>query len=317
MPPDITNTHSNDTFFSSAAQNYIKDKERSEAKTRGVVVGTSYISRLRHRSGIKKATTKYRHTMWESNKQVRLDSCSGRLAAGMTFSDCVSVDECTVQIDCSRKYCFVKRGGQYSRVRISGTTQFAFLPGTSRIDTPFMSSVYNGLFCSQLNTAFLLCFFSDTISSGFCRVVQDSWRVRRIDRLQWAAESPHLNSIEVVWGNMKNCIRKRGVRNSENLKVAIAQYWKTLTPEICMRYISGIRKRMERVVEQEGRNIIEDDVGSKLCDLSAELAECTRDTQDDSVRTVAEDLKVGKPILPQLYTCATVLFSDIRGESIF
>ncbi|CAJ0584558.1 unnamed protein product, partial [Mesorhabditis spiculigera] len=30
-------------------------------------------------------------------------------------------------------------------------------------------------------------------------------------------------------------------------------------------------------------------------------------------RSVAEDLKVGKPVLPQLYPCATVLFSDIRG----
>ncbi|KAF8354659.1 gcy-9 [Pristionchus pacificus] len=30
-------------------------------------------------------------------------------------------------------------------------------------------------------------------------------------------------------------------------------------------------------------------------------------------RPVADDLKVGKPVLPQLYACATVLFSDIRG----
>ncbi|EYC24028.1 hypothetical protein Y032_0014g2276 [Ancylostoma ceylanicum] len=30
-------------------------------------------------------------------------------------------------------------------------------------------------------------------------------------------------------------------------------------------------------------------------------------------KSVAEDLKVGKPVLPQLYQCATVLFSDIRG----
>ncbi|KAE9415626.1 hypothetical protein Angca_007637, partial [Angiostrongylus cantonensis] len=30
-------------------------------------------------------------------------------------------------------------------------------------------------------------------------------------------------------------------------------------------------------------------------------------------KSVAEDLKVGKPVIPQLYSCATVLFSDIRG----
>jgi class 3 adenylate cyclase len=32
-----------------------------------------------------------------------------------------------------------------------------------------------------------------------------------------------------------------------------------------------------------------------------------------SFSSVAEDLKMGKPILPQLYQNATVLFSDIRG----
>ncbi|KAJ1361808.1 Receptor-type guanylate cyclase gcy-9 [Parelaphostrongylus tenuis] len=33
-------------------------------------------------------------------------------------------------------------------------------------------------------------------------------------------------------------------------------------------------------------------------------------------RSIAEDLKVGKPVIPQLYSCATVLFSDIRGDRI-
>lgn len=32
-------------------------------------------------------------------------------------------------------------------------------------------------------------------------------------------------------------------------------------------------------------------------------------------RSIADDLKQGKPIVPQLYTCATVLFTDIKGFS--
>lgn len=31
------------------------------------------------------------------------------------------------------------------------------------------------------------------------------------------------------------------------------------------------------------------------------------------LRSVAEDLKLGKTVHPQLYACATVLFSDIPG----
>ncbi|VDO61259.1 unnamed protein product [Haemonchus placei] len=144
-------------------------------------------------------------------------------------------------------------------ISVRGTTQFAILPGTSRIDSE--------LYCRILERCYLP--FKSSVYNGFCRLVQDnapphksrlttdqfvSWG---IDRLQWPAESPDLNPIELVWGNMKSCIRKQGVRNLDDLKVAIAQYWKTLTPEVCARYISGIKKRMERVVEQGGRNIIE------------------------------------------------------------
>ncbi|KAK6036710.1 hypothetical protein COOONC_25785 [Cooperia oncophora] len=82
-------------------------------------------------------------------------------------------------------------------------------------------------------------------NEGYCRLVQDnapphksrytsdklrSWGV---DTMAWPAESPDLNPIELVWGNMKICIRKQGVRSLNDLKVAIAKYWKTLTPEVC------------------------------------------------------------------------------------
>ncbi|VDO08952.1 unnamed protein product [Haemonchus placei] len=199
-------------------------------RTRGIVVSTSHIRRLRHRLGFEKTTTKYCHTIRDSNKLARLDFCSEMLAAGMAFSDCVFTDECTVQIDCSTKYCFVKRGDQYSRMRsrakhpakvhiwggisVRGTTQFAILPGSSRIDSE--------LYCRILERCYLP--FKSGVYNVFCFI---------------------------------SCLRKRGVRNLDDLKVAIAQYWKTLTPEVCTRYIRGIKKRMERVVEQEGRNIIE------------------------------------------------------------
>ncbi|KAK6037493.1 hypothetical protein COOONC_25003 [Cooperia oncophora] len=243
--------------------------------TRGITISTTHIKRLRRRLGYKKTTTKYCHTIRDTNKVARLDFCSEMLAAGVVFSDCVFTDECTVQIDCSTKFCFVKQGDQYSRMRsrakhpakvhiwggisVRGTTQFAILPGNCRIDSE--------LYCRILERCYLP--FQSKVYNGYCRLVQDnapphksrytsdklrSWGV---DTMAWPAESPDLNPIELVWGNMKVFIRKQGVRSLEELKVAIVKYWKTLTPEECVKYVGGIRSRMERVVEQRGRNIIE------------------------------------------------------------
>ncbi|KAK6017633.1 hypothetical protein OSTOST_16841 [Ostertagia ostertagi] len=173
-------------------------------KTRGIMVSTTHIKRLRQKLGFKKTTTKYCHTIRDANKLARLDFCREMLEGGVGFSDCVFTDECTVQIDCSTKFCYVKQGDQYSRMRnrakhpakvhiwggisARGTTRFAILPGNCRIDSNL----------------------------------------------------------------------KQGIRTLDGLKVAIAQYWKTLTPEVCSKYIGGIRKRMERIIEQGGRNIVEE-----------------------------------------------------------
>ncbi|CAJ0598615.1 unnamed protein product [Cylicocyclus nassatus] len=144
-------------------------------------------------------------------------------------------------------------------ISIRGTTQLAILPGTCRI---------NGeMYCRILEKCYVP--FVKKNHNGFARLVQDNapahksrytlnklqeWNLTTLD---WPAESPDLNPIELVWGNMKNYIRGKNVKNLEELKVAIIQYWKTLTPEVCRKYIMGVRKKLHRVIEQGGRNIIE------------------------------------------------------------
>ncbi|KAK6035912.1 hypothetical protein COOONC_26583 [Cooperia oncophora] len=232
------------------------------------------------------------------------------LAVGACFTDCVFTDECTVQT----KFRCIKQGDQYSRMRnrakhpakvhiwggisVRGTTQFAILPGNCRIDSelycrilerfylPSKSKLYSGLFCCIINCSFSILKF---LTLGFCRLVQDNapphksrytrdklerWEVETV---AWPPESPDLNPIELVWGNMKVCIRyliilivqleilciatnhirKQGVRNLDDLKVAIARYWKTLTPEKCARAFTLLGSG------KDGEGLVEASVGKK------------------------------------------------------
>ena len=68
----------------------------------------------------------------------------------------------------------------------------------------------------------------------------------------WATppESPDLNSIENIWGSLKQYQRTTyKPSNMDALKSGIQQFWMTLTPEICQRYIGHIQRAIPKVVE--------------------------------------------------------------------
>ena len=67
------------------------------------------------------------------------------------------------------------------------------------------------------------------------------------------AESPDLNPIEKVWGSMKTYLTdKHKPRNLEELKERTKDYWKKLTPEVCIWYIDHLQKVMPVVVAEQG-----------------------------------------------------------------
>ncbi|RCN46359.1 hypothetical protein ANCCAN_07653 [Ancylostoma caninum] len=204
-------------------------------------------------------------------------TCIGteKLDAKKAFSDCVFTDESTVQIDCSTKFCYVKNGNHNPRLRsrakhpaklhiwggisARGRTHLAILPGHVRINSR--------IYCNIIERCLLP--FIRKVHNGFAQIVQDNapahtsrftvekFREWGLSSVEWPPESPDLNPIELVWGRMKTAIRSQRIRNLSDLKTAIKRNWNTLSPELCARYIGGIRKRMMLICEQNGGNIVE------------------------------------------------------------
>ncbi|CAJ0595382.1 unnamed protein product [Cylicocyclus nassatus] len=211
----------------------------------------------------------------DENKAKRMDFCIDMIAEGEQFLDCVFTDESTFQLGCSTKYAYVEEGKASARLRSrakhpaklhvwggissKGTTSLAIFKGTVRMDSR--------LYCEILEECYLG--FSRRAYYGTARLVQDNapahksaytmgrlrqWGVKTVD---WPAESPDLNPIELVWGSMKGYISRQNIRKLDELESAIRTYWSTLTPEVCQRYIKGIQWRMPAVVSAQGGNIIE------------------------------------------------------------
>ena len=83
--------------------------------------------------------------------------------------------------------------------------------------------------------------------------ISDFFEERGINWWVTPPESPDLNPIENIWGSLKQYLRTTyKPRNLDELKSGIQQFWMTLTPEICQRYIGHIQRVIPKVVEVYG-----------------------------------------------------------------
>ena len=76
---------------------------------------------------------------------------------------------------------------------------------------------------------------------------------QKINHWPTPPESPDMNPIENVWGSMKYFIRHNvKPRTKEQLITGIKDFWATLSPEICSRYIDHLYKVVPAVISRSG-----------------------------------------------------------------
>ena len=70
-----------------------------------------------------------------------------------------------------------------------------------------------------------------------------------VDWWRTPAESPD-NPIENVWGSMKYYLRHHyKPKNFESLQMGINEFWMSMTPDVCCRYVSHLYKVMPKVIQ--------------------------------------------------------------------
>ena len=194
--------------------------------------------------------------------------CKEQVRVNEQFTDVIFTDECTVQLEQHSRLCFRKRHQpRVLKQRAKHPVKIHIWGGISTrgaTDIIMFTGIMDAQRLSAVLEVGLLPFIRSHYSDGH-RLQQDNdpkHASRHIEAffeengVNWwptPPESPDLNPIENVWGSLKQYLRNSyKPKNLDQLRDGIKQFWATLTPEVCARYISHLKKVIPKVIKEDG-----------------------------------------------------------------
>lgn len=243
-------------------------RDKVEDRWPEIKASLSTYKRARRDLGWVATRPKYCQLIREANHVKRLLWCEERVREKDKFEDVVWTDECSVQQDSHGRLCFrrVKEPRKlkpkpkhpvkvhvWAGISYRGATQIVIFTG-------IMTAVR---YCLILESG-LLPFLKSKYPEG-ARFQQDNdpkhtsnytKRFFEEEGVNWwktPPESPDLNPIENMWASLKYYLRHQyKPKNLESLIDGIKCFWKTVTPEVCRRYIGHLQTVMPKVIEVKG-----------------------------------------------------------------
>ena len=235
----------------------------------GLHVSVATVKRARKNLGWSSKKTRYCAMISEVNKEKRVTWCMDRIAEGdLELSNVIFTDESSVQLECHRKIAYQKKG---QPVRLA-----------ARPKHPPKVHVWGGI--SARGATSVVIFTGTLIATRYTRILDSALvpfikkHYPEVHRFQedndpkhtsvWARNyfeqqginwwytlpsSPDLNPIENVWGSLKQYLRTNvKPKTIEELKIGIREFWHTLTPAVCRKYIQHLKKVIPKVINEDG-----------------------------------------------------------------
>ena len=80
-----------------------------------------------------------------------------------------------------------------------------------------------------------------------------SWfQTNKIKVMEWPAQSPDLNPIENLWGDIKNVVSEAKPRNAEELWNVVKSSWAGIPVHRCQKLVDSMQHRCEAILKNNG-----------------------------------------------------------------
>ena len=214
--------------------------------------------------------TRYCQLVREVNREKRLQFALECLRSGDTFDDVIWTDECNVQLDWNGTLTFHRwwepcpeKGKPKHPTKVSvwaGISKYGATPILT-----FEGIMEKTFYCDSILVDTLVPFLRSTFTSSH-RFMQDNdpkhtsilgRETMANNDINWwktPPESPDMNPIENMWHQLKHHLRTIvKPRTKDALLTGIMEFWVTITPEKCRRYIDHLKRVLPVVVERNGK----------------------------------------------------------------
>lgn len=232
---------------------------------RGYNISEKTIIRVRRDLGWTFHGTRYCQLLRPRNKEKRVIWAMENL--DNNFDDVVWTDELMIQLEYHRTFCYRKVGAPLKpKPKPKHPYKVMVWAGISRkgaTNICLINSSIDSAGYQEILRTHLLLFLETVLPNGQfqqdnapCHMSLSTRRfleTNNVRLLRTPPESPDLNPIEYVWHELKHFLRTSAKpQNKEELFAGIQQFWATMTPEKCSRYIDHLKKVLPRVLEVNG-----------------------------------------------------------------
>ena len=203
----------------------------------------------------------------ETNKLKRKEWCQKQLDNQEKFENVIFTDECTVRLDHHGRLTFRKEKELralkqrlkhpvkvhiWGGISVRGPTRIIIFTGK-------MNAIRYGKIIEAGLVPFVRTYFpdghrlyQDNDPKHSSKYINKLFKFHGIHWWKTPPESPDINPIENCWGSLKQFLRSSYKPTNLQLMDGIEEFWQSLKPEVCRKYIEYLHKVMPKVVEVDG-----------------------------------------------------------------